>query len=168
MSEAGTSKQVRSNAGGMYPYTMMQRPRIDRALHLHQHFSIHYSVLIEVSVLRTSASTLSSSHRVCSKAHHHITMDKIETRKAARRVLIIVSRSSPHWPKAWSSSEDLITVAGRPMENKVNGDIRALHNATGLGSRPPFEIDHSDGKVPFYPNPRTSVLVQAGSPREEA
>ncbi|KAK6211160.1 hypothetical protein QIS74_10424 [Colletotrichum tabaci] len=47
-------------------------------------------------------------------------------------------------------------IAGMPMANKVNSDIRALHNSTGPGSRPPFFVDHADGKVPFYPIPRTS------------
>ncbi|KAM7188714.1 hypothetical protein V8F33_010484, partial [Rhypophila sp. PSN 637] len=148
----------------------------------------------------------------------------------AKRVLIVVSRTSHHWSKAWTSSKELITIAlrvlqqeelipsyvhsdsssitllaterwdlrtfivfdifhdtydpdmahlpghndlpvvwvffgrderaganiaGKPMENKVNNDIRALHDATGLGSRPPFVVDHADGKVPFYLNPRT-------------
>lgn len=54
------------------------------------------------------------------------------------------------------SQQESASIAGRPMANKVNSDIRALHNATGLGSRPPFFVDHADGKVPFYPNPRTS------------
>lgn len=51
------------------------------------------------------------------------------------------------------------SIAGTPMTNKVNHDIRALHNATGPGSRPPFAVDHVDGQVPFYPNPRNSVSV---------
>ncbi|KAJ2892368.1 hypothetical protein MKZ38_009944 [Zalerion maritima] len=162
-------------------------------------------------------------------------MDEIGSGRAAKRVLIVVSRTSPHWFKAWTSSEELITIAlelmqekqlisldtqndasvirflakerwdlrtfivfdifhdtynpdeahlpdqndlpvisvflgqkestsiaGRPMANKVNSDIRALHNATGPGSRPPFAIDHIDGKVPFYPNPRTSCTPIIG------
>ncbi|KND93255.1 hypothetical protein TOPH_02395 [Tolypocladium ophioglossoides CBS 100239] len=51
--------------------------------------------------------------------------------------------------------KESISAAGRPMANKVNADIRAIHNSTGLGSRPPFEVDHADGKVPFYNNPRS-------------
>ncbi|KIH88781.1 hypothetical protein SPBR_09011 [Sporothrix brasiliensis 5110] len=50
-------------------------------------------------------------------------------------------------------------IAGRPTANKVNTDIRALHNSTGPGSRPPFTVDHIDGQVPFYPNPRTSYAT---------
>ncbi|KAH6959646.1 hypothetical protein BKA56DRAFT_501135 [Ilyonectria sp. MPI-CAGE-AT-0026] len=156
-------------------------------------------------------------------------MDENGSGKAPIRVLIAVSRRSPHWDKAWASSEELIivalgimhekhlvpsdtqnepcaikllaterwdlrtyivfdvfhdtydpdkahlpgendlpvisvflgqkesaSIAGRPMANKVNNDIRALHNATGIGSKPPFFVDHADGEVPFYSNPRTS------------
>jgi hypothetical protein len=54
------------------------------------------------------------------------------------------------------SQKESASIAGRPIANKVNRDIRALHNATGPGSRPPFFVDHADGQVPFYPNPRTS------------
>jgi len=165
-------------------------------------------------------------------------MDKLETESAARRVLIVVSRKSRHWLKAWTSSEELITIAlgvlqqdelissdaqsdssvikllaterwdlrtfivfdifhdtydpdtahlpghndlpvisvflgrhekasiaGKPMENKVNNDIRALHDATGLGSRPPFIVDHAEGKVPFYSNPRTCIRSHEESHR---
>lgn len=53
--------------------------------------------------------------------------------------------------------------AGKPLENKVNKDIRALHDKTGLGSRPPFVIDHANGKVPVYLNPRTCIRTQAKS-----
>jgi hypothetical protein len=163
-------------------------------------------------------------------------VDESNSERAAKRVLIVVSRKSPHWIKAWTSSEELIvsaievmlekqlipsdtrddpstitflakerwdwrtfvvfdmfhdaydpdsahlpghndlpvisaffgqkvsaSIAGRPMENKVNSDLRALHNVTGLGSRPPFVVDHADGKVPFYSNPRNAILVQANS-----
>jgi len=156
-------------------------------------------------------------------------MEHVEEGRIAQRVLVVVSRQSPHWLTAWASSDELIDVAfrllrikklipsdtendsstvmflakerwdlrtflvfdifhntynaddahlpgqndlpvisiflgrkesagiaGRPMANKVNADIRALHNATGPGSRPPFVVDHADGNVPFYPNPRTS------------
>lgn len=160
-------------------------------------------------------------------------VDEFESSRAAKRVLIIVSRNSPHWIKAWTSSEELIvsaigvmqekqlipsdarddpsaitflakerrdlrtlivfdlfhdaydpynahlpgrndlpvisvffgrnesaSIAGKPMENKVNCDLRRLHNATGLGSRPPFVVDHADGRVPFYPNPRNAISVR--------
>lgn len=48
-------------------------------------------------------------------------------------------------------------VAGPPMANKVNADLRAVHNSTGVGSEPPFFVDHADGAVPVYYNPRTLV-----------
>jgi hypothetical protein len=38
-----------------------------------------------------------------------------------------------------------VSVAGKPLAEKVNKDIRDLHNSTGLGSRPPFSADHADG-----------------------
>lgn len=63
--------------------------------------------------------------------------------------------------------DERANVAGKPMENKVNNDIRALHDATGLGSRPPFVVDHADGKVPVYLNPRTIIRRQAKPHREE-
>lgn len=156
-------------------------------------------------------------------------MDTNRAEREAKRVLIMVSRRSPQWEKAWAFPEELIVIAlrlaqesgllppcvqedssatrflakerwdgrvfivfdvyhdtydpdrahmhgqddlpvievylsrkevarmaGKPTANKVNGDVRALHNATGLGSRPPFSVDHSQGKVPFYNNPRSS------------
>lgn len=151
--------------------------------------------------------------------------------RAAKRVLILVSRKSPHWVTAWDSNEELVTIAltileekgfippdaenshstvrflakerwdlrtfivfdifhdtynpdtahlagqdnlpvilvsfgkketasiaGTPMRNKVNSDIRALHNSTGPGSRPPFAVDHANGQVPFYPRTRGILL----------
>lgn len=161
-------------------------------------------------------------------------MGELRGGRGAKRVLILVSRKSPHWVAAWESSEELVTialnileekgflpssdaagnnhseirflakerwdlrtfivfdifhdtynpdtahlagqdnlpvilvsfgkketasVAGTPMRNKVNSDIRALHNSTGPGSRPPFAVDHADGHVPFYTNPRDSVRL---------
>lgn len=179
-------------------------------------------------------------------AHHptlgneDIPTNKLESEQAAKRVLIVVSRKSLYWLKAWTSSDELVSVAlrimhqeklirsdvqsnssavklpaterwdlrtfivfdifhdtynpdtahlpghndlpvisvffgrhekasiaGRPMENKVNSDIRVLHDWTGPGSRPPFVVDHADGKVPFYSNPRTCIRIQAKSHGEE-
>lgn len=36
-----------------------------------------------------------------------------------KRALIAVSRRSPHWIKAWASSEELITIAIGLMQEKV-------------------------------------------------
>ena len=157
-------------------------------------------------------------------------MNSVQAERRAKRVLIMVSRRSPQWEKAWTSPEELIAIAqrlaqesgllpqgvqddpsatrflakerwdgrtfivfdvyhdaydpdrahlqgrdnlpvievylsqrqtarmaGNPTANKVNGDVRALHNATGPGSRPPFNVDHSEGRVPFYNNPRSQL-----------
>jgi hypothetical protein len=46
--------------------------------------------------------------------------------------------------------------AGKMIENRVNRDIENLHNWTGIGSQPPFSVDHADGKSPVYPRPRLS------------
>ncbi|PNY20399.1 Uncharacterized protein TCAP_07425 [Tolypocladium capitatum] len=53
-----------------------------------------------------------------------------------------------HW-------KEIARVAGTPTANRVNRDIRAIYKSTGLGSRPPFNVDHSEGRVPFYNNPRS-------------
>lgn len=57
------------------------------------------------------------------------------------------------------SKSESASVAGTPMMNKINSDIRAIHRATGPGSRPPFIVDHSEGRVPYYPNPRTCRAI---------
>jgi len=149
-----------------------------------------------------------------------------------KRVFVSVSRKSPYWSKAWTSSEEVISVvlrlmrennlvaldtnddpsqhlflvkerwdkrtfivfdifnntynpdnahlpgqndlpvisvflhrnesaniAGGLIANQVNKELRDLHNSTGPGSQPPFIVDHANGKVPSYPNPRTCTLV---------
>jgi len=47
---------------------------------------------------------------------------------------------------------------GTQISNKVNKDIRDVHDAMGIGSRPPFTVDHANGHVPCYPNPRSCTL----------
>lgn len=49
------------------------------------------------------------------------------------------------------------SVASSLVEGEVNRRVREIHDVTGLGSRPPFSIDHMDGNVPCYTNPRTKV-----------
>lgn len=51
------------------------------------------------------------------------------------------------------------SFAGAPQRNRVNKQVQELHNSTGLGSRPPFAVDHADGKVPCYPNPRVGSFI---------
>jgi len=57
-----------------------------------------------------------------------------------------------------SGKQDAST-AGKPIESWVNREIRDIHNSTGPQSRPPFKIDHANGNVPYYPNPRTCIHV---------
>ena len=44
-------------------------------------------------------------------------MDNIEVESVAKRVLVVVSRKSPHWSKAWNSSQELVAIALRIMQN---------------------------------------------------
>ncbi|KAJ2904252.1 uncharacterized protein MKZ38_008463 [Zalerion maritima] len=53
--------------------------------------------------------------------------------------------------------KETVWPAGRQMENRVNKDVRNLHNSMGWGSQPPFTVDHADGKAPTYYNLRTST-----------
>jgi hypothetical protein len=54
-----------------------------------------------------------------------------------------------------------VGIAPRQIEDKVNNDVRDIHDATRLGSRPPFSVDHMNGNVPCYPNPRTTPARSA-------
>lgn len=40
------------------------------------------------------------------------------------------------------------------MVKDINRMVRDIHNDTGLGSRPPFSVDHANGKIPRYGKPR--------------
>ena len=53
---------------------------------------------------------------------------------------------------------DAVTVsdAGLPVANRVNKEIRDIHDLEGPGSRPPFSIDHANGNIPTYPKPRVT------------
>lgn len=48
------------------------------------------------------------------------------------------------------------------LQQKVNEAIRERHNQTGKGSRPPFRVDHANGNVPTYMNPRTLIRAEQG------
>ncbi|POR38381.1 Uncharacterized protein TPAR_01432 [Tolypocladium paradoxum] len=50
--------------------------------------------------------------------------------------------------------------ASSPVGKTVNDAIRKLHDSFGWGSRPPFKVDHADGKVPYYANPRSLVYEE--------
>lgn len=38
-------------------------------------------------------------------------MDPTESLRIAKRIVIIVSRNSPHWQNAWDSTEELVAIA---------------------------------------------------------
>jgi len=50
-----------------------------------------------------------------------------------------------------------VYCAAGGMSRIINRMVREVHNDTGLGSRPPFSVDHADGNVPRYHKPRTST-----------
>lgn len=48
--------------------------------------------------------------------------------------------------------------ASSPAEKTVNEAVRKLHDSFGWGGRPPFRVDHANGKVPYYENPRSLIF----------
>lgn len=46
------------------------------------------------------------------------------------------------------------TAAESKLRREVNEQVRDFHNLTGTGSQPPFFIDHANGNVPTFWNPR--------------
>lgn len=56
---------------------------------------------------------------------------------------------------------------GSQAQRMVNDRIREIHDLTGTGSVPPFFIDHSNGKLPTFWNPRTMHSATNRSPSEE-
>lgn len=54
----------------------------------------------------------------------------------------------------WLSGKEAVQVATPGLQTKVNHEIRDTHRKFGEGSKPPFFIDHSGGKVPMFVNPR--------------
>ncbi|KAI0839344.1 hypothetical protein F5Y06DRAFT_20075 [Hypoxylon sp. FL0890] len=48
-------------------------------------------------------------------------------------------------------------IALKGIKDQVNEEIRNLHDWNGHGSQPPFAVDHANGNVPTYPNPRTLI-----------
>jgi len=55
----------------------------------------------------------------------------------------------------WLSKNEAVQVATLGIQNKVNDEVRETHRLSGDGGEPPFFIDHSNGKVPLFMNPRT-------------
>jgi hypothetical protein len=60
-----------------------------------------------------------------------VTMGESQCGRAAKRVLILVSRRSPHWVAAWDSSEELVTIALNILEEKgfIPSDVGNSHSA---------------------------------------
>ena len=58
----------------------------------------------------------------------------------------------------FSKKKETAQVEGLPIQARVNQQLRQLHDNEGHGSEPPFYVDHTNGKVPTYPKPRTAVV----------
>ncbi|KAI0532260.1 hypothetical protein GGR58DRAFT_507635 [Xylaria digitata] len=54
-------------------------------------------------------------------------------------------------------------AATKGLEMQVNEDVREIHDNTGLGSQPPFDIDHLNGSGPTYSRPRTVIILPANN-----
>lgn len=53
------------------------------------------------------------------------------------------------------AQKDVVVSASSFIQDQVNREVRSAHDAHGVGSRPPFTIDHANGNVQMCPNPRT-------------
>ncbi|KAJ2904909.1 hypothetical protein MKZ38_006950 [Zalerion maritima] len=51
------------------------------------------------------------------------------------------------------SERDVVTVASKLIEDRVNKSVQQVHDSHGVGSRPLFTVDHANGNIPSYPNP---------------
>ena len=58
------------------------------------------------------------------------------------------------------SKKETMYQASPQTRNKVNNDLRMLHKSSGIGSEPPFDVDHTDGNIPFYLNPRSGITSE--------
>ncbi|KIV98293.1 uncharacterized protein PV09_09861 [Verruconis gallopava] len=56
-----------------------------------------------------------------------------------------------------SKKKETARYEGRPLQIHVNQQLRKIHDNVGYGCEPPFFVDHTNGKVPTYTNPRTAV-----------
>lgn len=54
---------------------------------------------------------------------------------------------------------DVVSPASTIIEDRVNKAVQDAHDLHGIGSHPPFSIDHSNGNVPTYPNPRSNTMT---------
>lgn len=54
----------------------------------------------------------------------------------------------------WLSDGETVQNATKGIAHKVNEGVRQMHGDHTAGVQPPFFVDHSDGKVPLFWNPR--------------
>jgi hypothetical protein len=59
----------------------------------------------------------------------------------------------------FSKKKETALVEGPFIRVRVKQQLRQLHNDEGYGSKPPFYVDHTNGKVPTYPKPRTACCM---------
>ncbi|KAH8907722.1 hypothetical protein BR93DRAFT_562043 [Coniochaeta sp. PMI_546] len=71
---------------------------------------------------------------------------------------------SAHLPEKNDLPVIMVSFTGRDIlstsqliQDKVNKAVREAHDVHGVGSRPPFVIDHANGNIPTYRNPQTQV-----------
>ncbi|PHH75482.1 hypothetical protein CDD80_2352 [Ophiocordyceps camponoti-rufipedis] len=57
------------------------------------------------------------------------------------------------------SRREHVKAAPTPIMLKANKELEQLHDRTGLGSRPPFSVDHANGQHPIYHRPRTCIIL---------
>ncbi|KAK4097011.1 hypothetical protein N658DRAFT_489537 [Parathielavia hyrcaniae] len=50
-----------------------------------------------------------------------------------------------------------VQTASKLLEDKINSEVRKIHGAHAVGIEPPFIVDHTEGKIPCYPNPRSAL-----------
>lgn len=55
----------------------------------------------------------------------------------------------------FSGKKETASIEGAAITTRVNQELRQLHDNEGYDSKPPFFVDHTNGRVPTYPKPRT-------------
>lgn len=64
--------------------------------------------------------------------------------------------------------ENKASIACASLREEVNRTIRDLHDWNGNGSQPPFAVDHANGNIPTYLNPRSLIRVGGGKSHDSA
>lgn len=54
----------------------------------------------------------------------------------------------------WLSAKESAQIATKGIKIKVNEETREFHRLHPIGVQPPFIVDHTNGKVPCFANPR--------------